>query len=708
MGAADSNPSWVNIIQQQFAADRERFILWLPVWLGVGIGSYFSLTNEPSLVYPLAAGVLCLLLAVFFRRRAFYHRLFLILLTIALGFSAAGLRTRAVDAPVIAFATKPVWVRGTIDKIEHVGKGYRIWLTQVDIWKFSPAHTPAAIRLTVRTAVPEDLKAGDRISVKAALSPPPGPVLPGGYDYSMVAYFERTGAVGYTVTPVERLAEAGGGLALSTHIQHVRQTMTNKVYRPLEDVPGVINDRGSVAASMITGERGAISNAAMEALRISGLAHILSISGLHLVLVTGTCFFLVRLILAAIPPVALRYPIKKWAAFISLIVGFLYLLIADSPVPAERSFIMVGFFLCAILLDRTGTPLRPVAFAAFLILLMEPETLLSASFQMSFAAALALVAAYESVPWLKPDRRDRNSLVWRGFFYVSGIILSSLVAGAATAPFGIYHFGRYSVYGLLSNLGALPVTSFLVMPAAMLGSLLMPFGLERFALIPMGYGVDIILKVSYAVSALPRANIPVHSGNLAALLLAVAGGLWLCLWRENIRFLGIPLLMLSFLILPFREMPDLYFDRGGKLFAMKAGDGKLIFSDRTKARFSRRGWQQMNAEEGKSRVIKEQFRNVSILEENGIAIACEEAFCEYTKHGHKAMIVRAWVPDERCSAAEAVVILTDLPACSSHPHRITREILAETGTQVWWLGKSGIKTTSVREERGTRRWTQRR
>ncbi len=258
----------------------------------------------------------------------------------------------------------------------------------------------------------------------------------------------------------------------------------------------------------MVGERGAIPSDVRAAMQQSGLAHLLAISGLHLGLVAGFVFFAVRGALALWPGVVLRYPVKKWAAA-ALSMSAVYLLLAGATVPTQRAFIMTGLILLAVIVDRRGISMRLVAWAAIVVLLIRPEALLSVSFQMSFAAVVALVATYEVA-----GGKVRQSLGQRGIrqrlaVYLVSILLTTLVASTATAPFAAFHFNQFAAYSNVSNLIAIPIAAFWVMPLIVVSLVLMPFGLEGAVMPVLGVGIDIIIGVARAVSAWPGASLNV-------------------------------------------------------------------------------------------------------------------------------------------------------------------------------------------------------
>ena len=216
--------------------------------------------------------------------------------------------------------------------------------------------------------------------------------------------------------------------------------------------------------ALLTGLRGALPDEIWDQWAIAGIAHLLSISGLHLALVAGTLFFAVRIALALAPPLALRLPAKKLAALLALLGAFGYLLISGGTVPTQRAFAMTALALLAVMVDRNPFSMRLVAWAAFVVLLLRPESLLGASFQMSFGAVVALIAAYETGVARRPA--GTTGLDGRLLLYLAGIALTTIVASAATTPFSIYHFSRFPTYGIVTNLIAVPLTGVWIMPSA--------------------------------------------------------------------------------------------------------------------------------------------------------------------------------------------------------------------------------------------------
>ncbi len=287
--------------------------------------------------------------------------------------------------------------------------------------------------------------------------------------------------------------------AIAAGVGQFRQAIASRVRATL---PG---DTGAIAAALLVGDRGGIDPDTDRAMRISGLSHVLSISGLHMALVAALLFGGLRAVMAAIPPLALRLPLKKIAAAVALVGTAGYFVISGMEVPAERSAIMIGTSLVAVILDRRALSLRVVAVAASIVLVLQPQAVLDPGAQMSFAAVVGLIAGFEAVAdRLKPrDAGDINPIVRGGEAVVRWTLLSaltSLIAGLATAPIALHHFNRVAPLGLVSNLLATPLVSLVIMPAGVIAALAMPFGLDAVPLQVMGFGIDGMIAIARMVA----------------------------------------------------------------------------------------------------------------------------------------------------------------------------------------------------------------
>ncbi len=486
-------------------AEAGRWFLWLPVLFAAGILTYFALHDEPdpriAVALVLAAVGLCLTL----RHAALGLALGGACLAFALGFATAKLRTEMARAPVLAEELRYVPVTGFVEAFEHrAGRRARLTLRVISLGDLDAATRPFRIR--VSTTAKQGPRTGEAVALRATLRPPPQPVEPGGFDFGRKAWFARLGAAGYATSKIDPLEGARAppwDLRVWAAIDSLRAHVNRRI---TESLPGAT---GGIAVALITGERGGIPQEVTAAMRDSGLAHVLAISGLHMVIMAGTVFWLVRALLALFPGLALRYAIKKWAAVTALLAAAFYLVLSGAAVPTIRAWIMMSIFLIAVILDRPAITMRNVALSALAILIVAPQSLFDPSFEMSFAAVIGLVALYE---WLSTRTRHRLfdvSPLWRGLRWsgalVFGAAVTTLVAGTAVAPFALYHFHRMTHFGLVANMIAAPLVSLLIMPMALLALIAMPFGLEAWPLHAMGFGIELMVMTAQRVASWPGA-----------------------------------------------------------------------------------------------------------------------------------------------------------------------------------------------------------
>ena len=583
---AGDEPGAANVLARALAAlaatlqaERPRWFLWLPVFMGLGIATYFSLAVEPSALTVVALLAASAVLRVMGKNTLAGVLITSLLLAMALGFSLAKLRTEWTRAPVLERTLYRADVRGVVELVEpRPARGERITLRVTSIDGIDAAKLPARARIRTMVTTP-GLKPGDAIHLKAKIGPPSPPSLPGDFDFARAAWFQKLGATGYALSKAEietpaSVSQAAVSQPLSVRwaefLEELRQKIGDRVVAAL---PG---ERGAIATALITGARGAITETTNAAYRDSGLFHILSISGLHMVVMAGAAFMGVRRLLALFPQIALHYPIKKWAAAIALVAAFAYLNISGSSVATVRSAVMIAIIFLAVLVDRPAIAMRNVALSALLILVVMPESLLDAGFQMSFAAVISLIAVYEVLRARDEEdgRRFRTPLRQTGLFF-GGIVMSTLIASFSVAPLAAYHFHKTQQFAVLANLIAIPVCNVLVMPAGLITLLAMPFGLEAVPLWIMGFGIDVMTWAANWVAALPGAvgNIPAIPH--LSLVLMIAGGLWLTLWQMRWRLAGIVIAALGLAVVPFQSHGDVFAGRDGQLVAVRAADGTL-------------------------------------------------------------------------------------------------------------------------------------
>ncbi len=680
------------------ARERDRWILWLPLPPALGILLYFALPVEPPSSLGLIAGAASVALLIATGRRGRVAALaFLLLMS---GFLLAQWRTARVAAPILSREFAAVHIDAVIDRIEpQAGGSSRLLLSRPHIAGLAAERTPKRLRIQVRRGA-DGLAPGDRVRLRAHLAPPPQPVAPGAFNFARQAYFQGIGGVGFALAAVERLGS-------STHPGFRRQVHRLRLHvdRRIRDVVG--GRAGAMASALLTGLRGGIPDADEEAMQTAGLAHLLAISGLHMGLVTAAAFFLVRAFLAAIPALALRVDTRKVAAILAWGVALGYLLLAGATYPTQRAFLMTSVVLFALLLDRQAISLRLVAFAALIVLVRAPEAVLSASFQMSFAAVVALVAAYERLGphWSELGREAGAGR--RLALYLLGVLFTTAVAELAIAPFAAFHFSRLTTYGLLANLVAVPVMAFWVMPLGLLALALMPFGLEALALVPMGWGTEIVLGTAEQVAALPGSSLHLAAFPPLALLLASLGGLWALIWRAPaLRALSLIPLALATALVAHDRAPDMLIGRDGDLVGVLAPDG-LFVSTLGRARFERESWARHY---GRIHVA----RWDRTRENAAPPAACDATGCVLVlaRQALPSLLVAvAESPDallDDCFRADLLITRTVIDVWCPRPKwLIDRRAVLEGGAHALWLEKGRVRIRTVAQATGRRPWAPR-
>jgi competence protein ComEC len=561
-------------------SERRTWFNLLPVAFGAGIGAYFLADREPLWWGP---GLALLLLgagAFLARARTFAFAILLALAAAAGGLQAGLWRTERVAAPMLErIMIAPL--SGFVESVEERTGDMRLVLAVTAFGSLAEAERPARVRVTSRKGA---IAAGAHVTLNARLMPPPDPARPGGYDFGRDAFFRGFGAVGSGLGPISLSApprEPGWRLEANAAIDAARNAMTERIARLIGE------QAGAVAAALVTGKRGLISEESNEALRAAGLYHIVSISGLHMVLAAGSAFWIVRALLALFPAVALAWPVKKIAAGAAMLIATGYCVFSGAEVATVRSLIMTLIMLGAILADRPALSMRNLAIAALIVLAREPDALLGPSFQMSFGAVGALIAYAE---WQRRRQREdgpRRGLIGRIArtlrLAVVGLIVTSIIASAATGPFGAFHFQTWNPYGLIGNVLALPFVSLVVMPAAVVGALLYPLGLDALAWWLMGLATAPVLAVSSYVAGFGGAVNVVPAFGVFALVLLGCGLAVLVILTTWLRLLAALPLAAGMALAASPPRADIFVDRAASGLAARAAGGALAVAGRPSA-----------------------------------------------------------------------------------------------------------------------------
>lgn len=553
------------LIEAALLAQRGALIGWVPVCLGIGVGTYFSLGAEPDLAIMVVLALASVAALVVGRIvPVAFAPLFVGLALVLAGVGVAKYRVSVVDAPVLNFRYYGP-IEGRVVNIDRsASDAVRLTLDRVVLSRIPPDRTPERVRVSLHGVQPlQRFMPGDVLILTGHLSPPAGPAEPGGFDFQRHAWFLQLGAVGYTRTPVLRLT-VSNNTAAEMRLFAMRMAISAAVQKA---IPG---EAGAFAAAIMTGDRSGIGQDTLTDLRTANLAHLLAISGLHMGLLTGFIFAVVRYGMALIPGVALRWPVKKIAAVCALIVGAFYLALSGGSVSTERAYIMVAVMFVAVLLGRRALTLRAVAIAAIIVLLWQPEALIGPGFQMSFAATTALVVVFGGLRRCDLSRWPR----WGKAAF--SVILSSLVAGLATAPFAAAHFNQIAHYGLIANVLSVPLMGVLVMPAAVLAACLAPLGIWGVGLWLMEIGLRWILFVAATVSAREGALGHIWAPEWYVLPMLSLGLLWCVLVSGRGRFAGLVAVVLAGFFWLQSERAALLVADNGSLIGLMGSEGRIL------------------------------------------------------------------------------------------------------------------------------------
>ncbi len=659
---------------QVLAKQRGHLFPWLAVFYASGIGTYFALRFEPGPWHYGAIGAVGMVLALAsIPRSEFCRPLGLALIFMLAGFAVAGLRAHSLAEPVLEWRYYGA-VEGRVVAMDRsASDAVRLTLDQVVLFNMPPEKTPERVRISLHGDAAEfgAPQSGSRVMTTSHLGPPGGPVEPRGFDFQRHAWFLRLGAVGYTRVPVLELEAPEG-----QRVFRMRMAVSEQVRTIL---PG---DTGGFAAAVTTGDRSGISQDALEALRAANTAHLLAISGLHMGLLSTFVFGLLRVGLALSPFIALRWPTRRIAAAGALVAAAIYLALSGGNVATERAFIMVAVALCAVMIDRRALTLRAVAIAALIVLTLRPEALLGPGFQMSFAATTALVAVFEHV--------RQNKLGWgvpglNGFL---ALMLTSAVAGLATGPIGAAHFNAVSHYGLMANMMSVPIMGILVIPAAVLAGVLAPFGLENWGFWLMGWGLDWILLVSHFWSGLEGARSFVPGPQGFVLPMIALGAMFLILWQNRWRWVGVVPIVLAFTAWTQVQRPTMLIAEGGTLVGVLTSEGRALSKPKG-AGFIASNW----------------------LENDGERVEQAEAALRWPKAGMRvAGLEVVHLAGKRqlnaftgCTDAQIVVASAAVEAEGCR--LFDAKTLSATGAVALWQNPGGMRIETVRSVTGQRLWS---
>lgn len=674
-------------------AQKDRLFLWLPVVFGLGIAAYFAIPFEPNVLMSAAPPML--LLAVLVRLYPQHHdsaylfARYLVCLAMFLlfcGIGAAKAGTHFYGTPILQKSMTYADVQGVIESIEKLDgkRGSRVVLNNLVIEELPPHQTPRKIRITFRKD--ENLKAGARIKTLAKLDAPSNAVLPGAYDFRRHLFFEGIGAVGFSYRSAVIITQSQAAPMF--------EAMRESIHDDIKKAAGPVS--AGIISALITGERGEIAEEDNEAMRDSGLYHLLSISGGHVATVAGVLFFFLRFFMAAIPWIALRFPIKKIAACAAMIGATFYVLLAGAEVPAIRALLMTGLVMLAIMLDRSPLSTRLVAFSAMVILIMVPHALVGVSFQMSFAAVAALICFFEYIrPWWMAWYSS-GGFVRKAFMYVVAVLITSVIAGGMTGFFSLYHFQSFAVFGVLANMMAVPLTAFVIMPAAIVAMILTPFGLTAWAYEVMEWGVLKMLVIAHWTAGFEGAVFHVTQWPIATFVLGASAIVLFLVWGGwRGKAAAVFLMMVGLFVASVSKPPDVMVSSSGKLQAVRSGDDVFVSSIR-KEKFVVENWMRL---QGLGNQKPKSFYS------DASPVACDDFACRWEQKGKKISFLKGRdAMNEECAWADMVIspIPVSKKLCGHEAKLIDLYDVKDRGAHAIYLNDVRIK--SVGEAVGARPW----
>ncbi|CAO5682522.1 MAG: hypothetical protein HEEMFOPI_01717 [Holosporales bacterium] len=642
----------------EFHREQSRYILWLPIFFMGGILAYFSLMEEPILLHIVIPFLILILCFCLFFKNMYGRYFILLLLFFHAGFSNAYFYTHTLDTYLLKEKLEDFAFTATVDETEYnpSTQKYKVTLTLKNPNKIK------RIKVTHNGKTPLDI--GDTLTATATLLPFSDPASAFSYDFRQNAYFNGISASG-TIRQIDHIV-----LAQENSIKKTRQRVTQFIR---EKLSGQVAE---VAIAVTTGFRSGITQETRQDFANSGLSHILAISGLHISLVAGLLFLLMRRFLGLIPAITKRYNTKKWACLFSIPATYYYVALSGYGYPSIRAFCMTSLIFLSVMLDRFALSMRSIALAAFVILLLFPQSALSVSFQLSFAAVLGLIAFYEQ-PW----RILQNHSLDKGIggkigLYVLGVCMTTLIATLATTPISIFYFNQFTFNAVFANMLAIPLTGFFIMPLAMVCVITSFVGDFQFLFDLWGITIQALIHIAAIVSSWKGSFVTLHQPSTLYIALFGLGFIWLCLFRTKVRYIGLVMILLSPLtFFDTSHLPDLYIDKS--VMGYKE-NGFFMVSHLKKGSFLTSQWAQ---EQG----VRTLNRMPLPANKNGISLLFDP-----------------WDHPKITACPHKIITNGYIRKCRSNII-IDRSHLKDKGTHLVWLNPFKIQT--IKDLLGHRPWT---
>ncbi|WP_245970188.1 ComEC/Rec2 family competence protein [Wolbachia endosymbiont of Bemisia tabaci] len=601
----------VNYIHNNLCNEKYNLILWFPVFQCAGILTYFSLNFEPSCAFTISIFLLLspilILIAILYRK---YAILCISLIAVLIGFTASKFRTDSVNTHILDKERYVKDIVATVKDINDRGSYKQFLLYEIKNTKFKLDN----IRISVKTKAEEGIKIGDQVKLSAKLFPPKIAPSEYAYDFARIAYYQKISATGFATSKIV-LYKKAEARKFQEYIESFRQY----IYENLQQ--NTKKPHADIISALLIGKKDGIDQKTMNAIRDSGIAHLFAISGLHLSFVAGLFFIVFRNLFAISETLTLKYNTKKISAFFTILPTTFYLLITGMQISAQRAYIMVILVLVAIIIERKYRGLIAIAFAASVILIVEPEAILKPGFQMSFSAVLALVASYQ----INANKLFKIKIIK----YFVSIMISSIIASLATVPYTIYNFNYFSISGIITNLIAIPIVTLIIIPLGIIYVLLIPLGTQWIITPLMERPIDSVLYITNAIASLQYLVIPIRTFPASLIIIITLGLLWLCLWERNWRFFGIFFIVLGIFSSAMYTTPDILVSADN--LAVKEDDNLLYSLTRKNRNFVVKTWAKQN---GQNQIV-----NHTKFSNSNKRLKCNDYDCTYNKGNNKSVLL---------------------------------------------------------------------
>lgn len=553
----------ISAIEHWLEFEKDQLPLWFPILIGAGIGLW-QLTGSDGLFVAMMVFASLALAGVGIGYEKRSGRLLIFAsLALSIGFASIELKSASVAGPVLG----KVWtgsLYGRIEKIEVLGARS---VVRLELSTNNHHSLPDRVRINVGHDQfdTNEFGIGSVIKLRARLMPPAMPALPGSYDFARRAWFRNLGATGSALGPVIVYKSSENTFILA----EARASLTQHI---IDQMP---EGTGEIGAALITGDQANIDENDAQAMRDSGMAHLLSISGLHVTAVVGFLFFLFSRVFALVPAIALRFPVPLLSAGVAALGAVGYTVLAGAEVPTVRSCIAALLVLLALALGREALTLRLVAFGAVIVLVFWPESLAGPSFQLSFAAVTTIVVLHES-KWMKSWTENKgysfSQRIWRGLLT---LVITGFAIELMLAPIALFHFHRTGLYSAIANVLAIPLTTFVIMPAQALALIFDVAGLGWPAWWIAGQGIALIVELARFVSSAPGAVSMMPAMPVWAYIAMILGGINMGLWKSRVRYLGMLPVMIGAVAMLASPRPDILVTGDGKHLAFAEQDGRV-------------------------------------------------------------------------------------------------------------------------------------